>query len=64
MINSELIARCSKRQLEVLCAAIDKVIATWIHENDVKAEELEKESPELNERCALRKIPKNMNIFK
>ena len=64
MINSELISRCSKRQLEYLCAAIDRVIATWIHENDVKAEEWEKEFPEMNKRCALRKVPKNMNILK
>ena len=28
MINSELMSRCSKKQLEFLCAAIDKVIAT------------------------------------
>ena len=40
------------------------MIATWIHENDVKAEELEKESPELNPRCALRKVPRNMNLLK
>ena len=64
MINSELIFRCSKRQLEFLCTAIDKVIATWIHEDDVKAEEWEKEFPEMNKRCALRKVPKNMNILK
>ena len=39
LINAELIARCSKRQLEFLCIAIDKVIATWIHQNDVNDEE-------------------------
>ena len=60
MVSAELIARCTKRQLQFLCKAIDKVIATWIHENDVKAEELEKVSPQLNPRCALREVPKNM----
>ena len=64
LVSAELIARCSKRQLQFLCRAIDRVIATWIHEYDVKAEELEKESPELNERTALRKIPKNMNLLR
>ena len=64
LVNAELIARCSKRQLEFLCMAIDKVIATWIHEDDVKAEELEKEFPELNQRCALRQVPRNMNFLK
>ena len=39
MINSELIARCTKKQLEVLCKSIDRVIATWIHQDDVKDEE-------------------------
>ena len=64
LVSSEMIARCSKEQLTFLCKAIDRVIATWIHENDVKAEELEKDSPELNPRCALRVIPKNMNLLK
>ena len=64
LVSAELIARCSRRQLKFLCRAIDRVIATWIHENDVKAEELEKESPELNPRCALRKVPRNMNLLK
>ena len=64
MVNSELIARCSKRQLELLCIAIDRVIATWIHENDVKDEEEEKKCSQINPRCALRQIPKNMNIWK
>ena len=64
MVSAELIARCTKRQLQFLCKAIDKVIATWIHENDVKAEELEKVSPQLNPRCALREVPKNMNLLK
>ena len=32
LVNAELIARCSKRQLELLCNAIDRVKATWIHE--------------------------------
>ena len=59
-----MIASCSKRQLEFLCIAIDKVIATWIHEDDVKAEEFEKEFPEENPRCALREIPNNMNLLK
>ena len=39
IINTELIARCSKKQLEFLCIAIDKVIATWIHKDDVNDEE-------------------------
>ena len=64
MVNAELIARCSKKQLELLCKAIDRVIATWIHDDDVKAEEKEKESPKLNPRCALRKVPEAMNLLK
>ena len=64
LVSAELIARCTKRQLQFLCRAIDRVIATWIHEDDVKAEELEKHSPELNERTALRKVPKNMNLLR
>ena len=64
MVNAELIARCSKRQLEYLCMAIDKVIATWIHDDDVNAEEWEKELPQLNKRCALRQIPRKMNLLK
>ena len=64
MVNSELIARCSKRQLELLCIAIDKVIATWIHQDDVKDEDREKDIPQFNPRCALRKIPKYMNLLK
>ena len=64
ILNSELIARCSKRQLEFLCIAIDKVIATWIHPNDVKDEEWEKDIPQLSQRCALREVPTNMNLLK
>jgi len=64
MVNSELIARCSKRQLEFLCIAIDKVIATWIHQDDVKDEEWEKDIPQFNQRCALRNVPKYMNLLK
>ena len=64
LVNAELIARCTNRQLEVLCVAIDRVIATWIHENDVRDEEKEKESPQINQRCALREVPKNMNLLK
>ena len=64
MVNATLISRCSKRQLEFLCIAIDKVIATWIHEDDVKAEEQEKDLQELNQRCALRQVPRNMNLLK
>ena len=44
--------------------AIDKVIATWIHEDDVKEEEKEKILPKLSSRCALRHVPKNMNLLK
>ena len=62
MVNSELIARCSKRQLELLCIAIDKVIATWIHQDDVKDEDREKDIPQFNPRCALRKVPKYKNL--
>ena len=43
---------------------IDKLIATWIHESDVKDEELEKNFPKANPRCALRKVPKNMDLLK
>ena len=64
LLNSELIARCSRRQLEHLCVAIDRVIATWIHENDVKDEEEEKKCAQINPRCALRQVPKDMNIWK
>ena len=64
ILNSELIARCSERQLEFLCIAIDKVIATWIHPNDVKDEEWERDIPQLSQRCALREVPENMNLLK
>ena len=64
LINAELIARCTKKQLEVLCRSIDRTIATWIHEDDVKDEEEEKEAQQINPRCALRKVPKNMNMLK
>ena len=64
LVNAELIARCSKRQLEFLCMAIDKVIATWIHQGDVNDEEWEKDIPTMTGRCALRRIPKNMNLLK
>ena len=64
LISSELIARCSKRQLEHLCIAIDRVITTWIHKNDVKDEEEEKKCAQINPRCALRQVPKDMNIWK
>ena len=64
LVNSGLIARCSKRQLELLCIAIDKVIATWINQKDVNDEEWEKDIPVLNKRCALRKVPRNMNLIK
>ena len=64
LVSAEMIARCSKGQLRFLCKAIDRVIATWIHENNVMAEELEKELLERNPRCALREIPKNMNLLK
>lgn len=64
MINAGLIARCSKRQLELLCMAIDRIIATWIHEDDLKDEENEKKFPKMNTRCAQRNIPKNMNLLK
>ena len=63
LINSELIARCTKRQLEVLCKSIDRVIATWIHKDDVKDEEQEK-AQQIDSRCALRKVPKDMNLIK
>ena len=42
LVNAELIARCTTRQLELLCVAINRVIATWIHENDVRDEEKKK----------------------
>ena len=64
LLNAELISRCSKRQMELLCIAIDRVIATWIHENDVRDEEMEKDCSKLNTRCALRQVPKNMNLLK
>ena len=44
--------------------AIDKVIATWIHDDDVNAEKWEKELPQLNQRCALREVPRKMNLLK
>ena len=63
LVNAELIARCTTRQLELLCVAIDRVIATWIHENDVRDEEKEKDVIQINRRCASREVPKNMNLL-
>ena len=42
LLNAELITRCSLPQLRKVCCLIDQLIASWIHDDDVQAEELEK----------------------
>ena len=63
ILRAELMARCNKKQLDSLCKSIDRVIATWISQSSVDAEEKEKEKSTLSTRCALRNTSKHMNGF-
>ena len=53
-----------KAALGVLWRSIDRIFASLIHEDDVTDEEEEKEAPQINPRCALRKVTKDIKILK
>ena len=54
-----MISRCTPAQLEQLCGAIDRLIATWIFEGDAEEAEASKQSSDFI-RCALRQLVCNL----
>ena len=60
LINSELISRCSEDELRKVCVIIDQVIASWINDDDIEAEEQDKISKSLP-RCGLRQVADNLS---
>ena len=54
ILRVELTVRCYKRQLDRLSKSINRVITTLISYSCVDAEEQEKETRQLDQRCALR----------
>ena len=42
LLNAKLITRCTLPELRKVCCLIDQLIASWIHDDDVEAEELDK----------------------
>ena len=47
LLNAELITRCTVPELKKVCCLIDQLIASWIHNDDVEAEELDKTTKSL-----------------
>ena len=60
LLNAELIARCTLPELRKVCCLIDQLIASWIHEDDVQAEELDKKTNELD-RVGRREVPEGLS---
>ena len=60
LINAELLSRCSKDEFHKICLLIDQIIASWVSDDDVKAEENEKSSKTLP-RCGLREVEDNLS---
>ena len=51
-----MISKCTEDELRKVCVIIDQVIASWINDDDVEAEEEDKKT-NLLPRCGLRRIP-------
>ena len=60
LINAELIARCTEPELKKVCCLIDQLIASWIHDDDVQAKELDKTTKELP-RVGRREVPEGLS---
>ena len=61
LLNTELLNRCTKDELQKICVLIDQFIATWISDEDATTEECAKKS-ESFVRCALRYLPRNLSL--
>ena len=61
LLNSELMERCTQKELEKICRIIDKRIATCISEEDVLHEDTSREDGTFV-RCARRVIPKGLSL--
>ena len=60
LVNSELISKCTEDELRKVCVIIDQFIASWIHDDVVEAEEIDKKT-DLLPRCGLRRIPGDLS---
>ena len=60
LINAELLSRCSKDEFHKICSLIDQIIASWVRDEDVQAEEAEKSTNTLP-RCGLREVKDNLS---
>ena len=61
LLNSELMERCTQKELKQICRIIDKRIATCIADEDVELEVSSKED-ETFVRCARRIIPEGLSF--
>ena len=61
LLNSELMERCTQKELKMICRIIDKRIATCISAQDVQLEDTSKKDNTFV-RCARRVIPEGSSI--